>query len=203
MKATRIVLILFLIMIFALTPACNGGGKNKDTNDAGQKDPIIGKKIEFTIKTLDGQTLTPDNFKGKVLIVDYWFVACSPCRKMFTHFATLREKYGDDINIIGMNTDPGIKEVQNFIDQNPQPFIVGIAKDSDTPLWKEPSVFPTTYFIDRDGFIVYKGQGGHDFEELDKIVAPLIAKAPTAPMEDTVPEAAEPPEETEPAEGAE
>ena len=170
--------LVILVCIFCL--GCNGGGKGESTSSVKLDEPV-----QFTIKTYEGDTLTPEDFRGKVLIVDYWATWCAPCRAEFKHFEKLLEVYGDDLAIIGITTDEDINALDNFLADNPQKFIIGMDAQSDTPSWgKKPPAMPTTFYIDRDGILVSFMKGGHKYEELNAQVEPLINK-PAAVEEDT------------------
>jgi len=156
----------------------DGGGKNEPNSDIKLNQPV-----QFTIKKYEGGTVTPEEFRGKVLIVDYWATWCAPCRAEFPHFKKLLEMYGDDLAIVAITVDEDKRALDNFMSDNKLPFIIGVAADSSTPSWgKTPPAMPTTFYIDRDGILVTMAKGGHGFDELNAIVQPLINKPASASL---------------------
>ena len=166
---------------------CNGGGGDSP-------DPVeTGEKVEFTIKTYEGETITPGDFLGKVILVDYWATWCAPCRKEFPHFDKLLDTYGDDLVIIAITMDDDMDLLDNFLEENPLRFIIGMNDGSSTPSWKIPNNIPVAYIIDKEGNIRSNLKGGHSYEDFDKIIKPLIdaksAVVEEAPAE-AIPDAA-------------
>ncbi len=180
MKYNYLSIITAILVISAFT-GCNGGSDSSGSTEAGEK-------AEFTIKTYEGETLTPEDFRGKVLLVDYWATWCAPCRKEFPHFDKLLDTYGDDLVIIAITMDDDMDLLDNFLEENPLRFIVGMDKGSSIQSWKTPNNIPVAYIIDREGFIRKSLKGGHGYEEFDSIIKPLI-EAKAAVVEETPAEA--------------
>lgn len=60
-------------------------------------------------------------FKGKVVLVDFWFQSCAPCLAEMKQFPYLLEKYGDDLQIMSVSIDPPAKTRQLLRDK-PEPW---------------------------------------------------------------------------------
>jgi len=163
-----------------------------------QADIKLNQPVQFTIKTYDGGVVTPAQYMGRVLIVDYWATWCAPCRAEFPHFKKLLETYGDDLAIVAVTVDEDKRALDNFMADNKLPFLVGLAADSSTPSWgKTPPAMPTTFYIDRDGILVSFGKGKHSYDELNAIVKPLIDKPATITNGAPAEPGKEPPEPSE------
>jgi thiol-disulfide isomerase/thioredoxin len=182
MKSNLILITALTLLSFIFCLACGGNSGGVGTSTSGIK---LNEPVQFTIKTYDGDVLKPEDFRGKVLMVDYWATWCAPCRAEFPHFEKLLETYGDELAIIGITTDTDMKALDSFLADNTVPFIVGLEEGSEIKSWDKVPAMPTTFFIDRDGILVSMLKGGHKYDEINAKVEPLIKKAPT--IKDEVP----------------
>src|SRR5262245_3237221 len=68
--------------------------------------------------TIDGKTITPDAWRGKVVIINFWATWCPPCRAEIPDLVALQEKYRDQLQVIGISEDDDPPAaVQKFADQ--------------------------------------------------------------------------------------
>jgi thiol-disulfide isomerase/thioredoxin len=171
------------ITILLLIAIVGCGGDAAETVEMKEK----GDLAEFSIKTYEGDTITPADYRGKVLMVDYWATWCAPCRKEFPHFNKLLDTYGDDLVIIAITTDTDMTLLGNFLDENPLRYIIGLSGESDIASWPDPADIPQAYIIDREGYIRAHLEGGHKFEDFDKIIKPLVDEKPAAPSAEEIP----------------
>ena len=120
---------------------------------------------EFTIKDLDGHNISLSDFKGKIVILDFWATWCGPCKASFPLMKKSQEKYADNTNlkflfINTMERTPKVKEnVEKFIKSNNYPFHVLLDNDSKVSGDYGVSAIPTKIFIDKQGNIRYISLG--------------------------------------------
>ena len=78
--------------------------------------------FKFSVTTIDGREITQDDFKDKVLLVDFWGTWCATCRKAIPHLVRLYEKYKEQgLEILGLNYEQGanhFKKVKDFAKKN-------------------------------------------------------------------------------------
>jgi thiol-disulfide isomerase/thioredoxin len=99
-------------------------------------------------------------FRGKVVVLDFWASWCVPCRRSFPWMNSMQEKYGDDgLVIIGVNLDAVHADAQAFLQETPAEF--RIVSDPQGTLAREHDVIamPTSYIFDRDGNLVTRHLG--------------------------------------------
>jgi thiol-disulfide isomerase/thioredoxin len=100
------------------------------------------------------------DFRGKVVVLDFWASWCVPCRRSFPWMNSMQEKYADDgLVIIGVNLDAQDADAQAFLAETPADFL--IISDPEGTLAREHDVIamPTSYIFDRDGNLVTRHLG--------------------------------------------
>jgi thiol-disulfide isomerase/thioredoxin len=145
------------------------------------------QKFDFSLKSVDGKAIAKKDFIGKVLIVDIWGTWCPPCLREIPHFVELQKKYGKEgLQIIGLNSERGLTNDQKLatVKQAVKNFGINYpcALATDKILMSiNVQAFPTTLFIGRDGTVRKMVRGYHPYEDLEKIVGPLLAEEAPAP----------------------
>jgi thiol-disulfide isomerase/thioredoxin len=129
------------------------------------------------------QTYNLQQFKGKVVYVDFWASWCGPCAKSFPFMNELSRDLKDKgLQVIGINMDEVPAEAQSFLAQYPANF--AIAADSKEQCAKDFGVqaMPSTYLVDRNGIVrhVHLGFRAGEATELRTLVEQLLAETPTS-----------------------
>jgi thiol-disulfide isomerase/thioredoxin len=99
-------------------------------------------------------------FRGKVVVLDFWASWCVPCRRSFPWMNSMVEKYEDDgLVIIGVNMDSDPAESAAFLQKYPARF--RIVNDSEGILARQYDVIamPSSYVFDRKGQLVTRHLG--------------------------------------------
>jgi len=142
----------------------------------------VGNKLpHFAGQDLDGAELTPEQYQGKVVLVDFWATWCGPCRAEMPNVVRIYNKYHDQgFDIIGVTLDQANQadKVRTFTKDHGMPW----RQVYDGGGWKAKvaakfgiNSIPATFLLDRKGVIRYKNVRG---EELATAVATLIGAQP-------------------------
>ena len=130
----------------------------------------------WTLKNLDGKDVRFADFKGKVVVIDFWATWCGPCRGEIPGYIALQKKYGrDGLVIIGVSIDQkGPVEVKKFVEKNGMNYTVVMADDAIVGAFGDFSSIPTTFLINRDGRIVHEKSGAWDHAEYEALVKKIL-----------------------------
>ena len=82
--------------------------------------PRLGQAApNFKVVSISGQTISQENYRGHVLILDFFATWCQPCRKSIPHLVEMNRKYGKQgLQILGLSMDEdGEKAVKTFTDE--------------------------------------------------------------------------------------
>lgn len=128
----------------------------------------------FELKDLEGKTVKLANYKGNVVILDFWATWCGPCLSSFPGMKSLVEEFQSDPSVafIFVNTwqeeENKVQVVKDFLEKNQYPFYVLIDSEDKVVADYGVSGIPTKFIIDPKGKIRFKSIG---FEgDTDKMV---------------------------------
>ncbi|MBD2705893.1 TlpA family protein disulfide reductase [Spirosoma sp. BT702] len=124
---------------------------------------------------ISGKTLSLEELKGKLVILDLWFKACAPCQKQMLSLQALHEKYSaDKVMIVGVNTidDPRKDRLALFLKNRLITMPSVYQGDSIQALYKVHGS-PALFVIDKQGTIIYTASGYSPtlVEEVDQLLA--------------------------------
>jgi cytochrome c biogenesis protein CcmG/thiol:disulfide interchange protein DsbE len=133
------------------------------------------KAPNFTLKDLQGKDISLSDFKGKVVLLDFWATWCPPCRKEIPHLVELSQQYEKDgLVVIGLSLDDSKDPVGSFAKQNQINYPVVMANDKVCAAYGGVSAIPTLFLIDRKGDISQKHVGYTDKAVLEKEIKALF-----------------------------
>lgn len=115
----------------------------------------------FELSTTDGGKINLSDYKGKVVILDFWATWCGPCRRGIPDLVDLKNTYKDKIEIIGITVDQGntLDKVIPFMQQYKINYPVAYANSAIIQNYGGIEAIPTSFVIDKDGKIVSKHVG--------------------------------------------
>ena len=132
---------------------------------------------DFTSPDLNGNPLTLSNYRGKVVLLDFWATWCDPCREEIPRFIALQEKYRDQgFQIVGVSIDDSPEPVREFQRQFKMnyPVVMGNAKIAQ--LYGGILGLPVAFMIGKDGEIHAKHIGAMDVAVIEKEILGLLSR---------------------------
>lgn len=142
----------------------------------GRPDALVGKKaIDFNVKDLDGNDLSLEQYRGKVILLDFWAVWCGPCIAEMPNVKGVYKKYKDDnFQIIGVSLDNSRDTLVGYLEKEgitwPQVFDGNGWQNQVAKMYGIRAI-PHMYLIDGDGVIRKSDVRGH---ALEPAVAELV-----------------------------
>ncbi len=167
--------ICFTIALSLVMTACQSQPKSDASTPENARLTTIVQDASIT--DLEGNLVNLDDYKGKIVMLDFWETWCTPCIRSFPGMAKAMMEHPDDFVILAIS--PGFMDseddMRTFIDENPYPFIWATGVDLATDLGIEG--IPYKVFLDRDGNVhsVEMGSRGpeRDYEKLVELIGSL------------------------------
>jgi peroxiredoxin len=108
---------------------------------------------DFTATTLDGKTIDTKELRGKVLVINFWFIACKGCIEEFPILNNLQAKFKDNENVVFIAlTFDKLVSIRKFLPKKPFNYqIIPDAQQIFDDVFKYDGFFPVNLIIGKDG----------------------------------------------------
>lgn len=141
-------------------------------------DAIVERVLKARVTDVKGGTQSLEQWRGQVLVVNYWATWCAPCREEIPGFVRLQERYGSrGLQFVGIAIDQPDK-VAEFAREFRinYPLLLGGLETIDLlrQAGNRAGVLPYTLVIDRKGNLASREQGGLKEARLESIIQPLL-----------------------------
>jgi peroxiredoxin len=113
----------------------------------------------------DNQKYQLNQFRGQVLIVDFWASWCGPCAKSFPFFNRLhRDMSKQGVAVVGVNLDENKEDAHQFLETRKVEFLLAVDANENCAKQFEIKAMPSTFIIDRKGVLRHTQVGFHEGE---------------------------------------
>lgn len=128
---------------------------------------------DFTLPAVGGKSLSLSQYKGQVVMINFWATWCGPCRQEMPLLDAMYKKYkGMGFTLIGVNVEPDSKAAEKFLQTLPVSFPVAFDADSKVSKLYNVQGMPSTVIVDRKGNarVLHKGyRPGDENKYLDHV----------------------------------
>ena len=140
-----------------------------------------GSQVEnFTLKDLSGKNVSLNQFKGKVVVLNFWASWCPPCKSEMPDFEEASKTYEGKVAFMMVNlTDGGRETVDTakaYIEEQGYTFPIYFDTQQEAAIGYGVVSIPTTYFIDAQGGVVAYGQGALDQSALEQGIGMILGE---------------------------
>jgi peroxiredoxin len=128
---------------------------------------------QFTLGSRAGQDVSLAQYKGQVVMLNFWASWCGPCRQEMPLLESIYKKYNKlGFTMIGVNVEPDSNAANDWLKQTPVSFPILYDKESKVSKAYDVATMPSTVIIDRTGKVRVLHRGykpGDENEYLDSI----------------------------------
>ena len=133
--------------------------------------------LDFTLKDMNNRDVRLADFKGKVILLDFWATWCGPCKVEIPWFAEFQQKYGPaGLQVVGISVDDTHEQLEPYVSQLKMNYVVlqGLGhddvQDAYGPLWG----IPVTVLISRDGKVCDRHTGMSSKDAFENEIKALL-----------------------------
>jgi len=132
----------------------------------------------FVLPGIDNTQVNLEDYRGKVVLVDFWASWCTPCIRSFPWMDEMVDKYGEQgFEIIAINMDQESILATKFLQRYPNKLTIAFDPQGVVAEQYEIMGLPNSFILNRKGEIVYK-HVGFRLAELDKYEAEILSLLP-------------------------
>ena len=144
-------------------------------------DNQIGKKaVEFSLPTVNGETVALQNLRGKVVLLNFWATWCAPCRDELPELARLQEKYRQrGLAVVAVSVDNEMENVRRFLKKHEVKLQVVWDKKKKAAEAYAVEKMPSSYLIDRNGVVrfIHRGFSPEELKRIEIEIDDLLDKS--------------------------
>ena len=199
MRKTILLLVsVFTVTLFAFAHTTHTFAKQYPAQPSSAPTLDQLKAKNFTVKTLDGESVSLNTLlgEGKPVLIDFWATWCGPCRMVIPHLGEIYRKYGKDgLVVIGMNLENPAQDqqaVKSFVKRSRMDYQNVFAPHAIYQFFSGMAAarIPYTLVFGSDGKLVWRllGYSPQISSALNGAVAKAMAAAPEKPAEQGAPE---------------
>ena len=156
-----IITVIFTASTVFIFSSCKGSG-NVSSSDR-----------NFTLNDLEGNPVSLSDFKGNIVVLNFWATWCPPCIAEIPDFVTVFNEFKDkDVQFIGVSNED-ISTLKSFAADYNINYPILVDDKNIMEIWGIRAI-PTTFVFDRDGQIVFKNVGMMTGEQIRNVIENIL-----------------------------
>ena len=150
------------------------------TSAVAQKNEILNRQAPgFTLSGLDGSSVRFSDYRGKVILLDFWATWCAPCQTEVPRFVDFQNKFGaQGFQVIGISMDDSSIPVRKFYAKFKMNYPVAMGTEQLARTYGGVLGLPLTFLIGRDGQVLKKYESSADLDQMERDIAALLTPTP-------------------------
>jgi peroxiredoxin len=139
---------------------------------------LSGPAPNFTLDSRDGGKVSLADFKGQVVMINFWATWCGPCRQEMPKLEAIHQRFGKlGFTLLGVNVEDNPDGAKKFLKETPVTFPILFDPKSVATKLYHVETMPSSVLIGRDGtmrFVYHGYQAGYENDYQDKIRSLLL-----------------------------
>lgn len=164
-----------LVLLFGFVPG-RTTPRPLSATDAGHRPIQSAQAPDFTLTDFSGKKLTRSQYKGKVILLDFWASWCTPCQAEIPKFIEWQKKYGEEgLQVIGISMDDNEKAARKFVERLKPNYPVAMGNAKLAESYGGILGLPANLIINRAGRVRAKYVGATDLDTLEREIQVQLA----------------------------
>ena len=124
----------------------------------------------FTLPDTTGKMRSLEDYRGQVVVLNFWAIQCKPCKEEMPSFERLHKKLGDKgLAVVCIDDYESMKDVRKFLKKNPYTFTILVDESGRISESYKTYLIPTTFIIDKEGMAVGKVIGMREWDSKESV----------------------------------
>jgi cytochrome c biogenesis protein CcmG/thiol:disulfide interchange protein DsbE len=158
----RGLVVAVLLLSSSLSAASRQQAPSPVSDGAACTTKVVPARLNFTVKDQDDNKVKLADFKGKVIVLNFWATWCGPCKVEIPAFVELQKQYeSQGVQFIGVSVDDTAAKLRPYIAEHSMnyPVLQGKSNEGLLDAYGPLAAVPTTYLIKRDGNVCKRHSG--------------------------------------------
>ncbi len=162
--------------VYLNRPGKDAAAQDVPAENAVMETPSQGRMApDFTLTSTDGKTIKLSDYRGKVVVLDFWATWCPPCKAEIPDFIRLYSQYKNDgFQMLGISLDQGgLGDVKPFMQEHGINYPIMLGNDQVVSAYGGIRGIPTTFVIDKKGYVRAAFEGYRPASTFENLIKQL------------------------------